>query len=110
MPLKYFLLFSNILLIKCFILSNPINLWQNFIKFNIPRPYLGYWSKIRYSKPARKLKLPTHCEGKDEIFINNHANHLETGQAIVIPAHASYHVTPNGRFKMISTVIKSGYE
>jgi len=49
-------------------------------------------------------------DGKAEIFISNKAHQVVTGQAIVIPAHASYHVTPNGRFKMISTVIKSGYE
>ena len=33
-----------------------------------------------------------------------------TGQGILIPAHASSHVKPNGRFKLLLTVIKSGYE
>ncbi len=49
-------------------------------------------------------------DGKAEIVINGKSNHLETGQSIVIPAHAPNFVTPNGRFKMILTVIKSGYE
>jgi hypothetical protein len=31
-------------------------------------------------------------------------------KGIIIPAHASNFIKPNGRFKMISTVIKSGYE
>jgi len=49
-------------------------------------------------------------EGKAEIVISGVSNLLETGQSIVIPAHASHFVMPNGRFKMILTVIKSGYE
>ncbi|HEX4957439.1 MAG TPA: cupin domain-containing protein [Lacibacter sp.] len=49
-------------------------------------------------------------EGKAELFINNISHHLLTGQSIVIPAHASSYIKPNGRFKLIQTVIKSGYE
>jgi quercetin dioxygenase-like cupin family protein len=49
-------------------------------------------------------------EGKAEIVINGTSNFLLTGQSIVIPAHTSNFVKPNGRFKMIQTVIKSGYE
>ena len=49
-------------------------------------------------------------EGKAEIFIEGRSNILLTGQGIVIPAHRSSSIKPNGRFKMISTVIKSGYE
>lgn len=49
-------------------------------------------------------------EGKAEIVINGISNFLETGQSIVIPAHAPNYVKPNGRFKMILTVIKSGYD
>jgi len=49
-------------------------------------------------------------EGKAEIVINGESNFLQTGQSIVIPAHESNYVKPNGRFKMILTVIKSGYE
>jgi quercetin dioxygenase-like cupin family protein len=49
-------------------------------------------------------------EGKAEIFIDGKSNMLLTGQGIVVPAHRSSSIKPNGRFKMISTVIKSGYE
>jgi quercetin dioxygenase-like cupin family protein len=49
-------------------------------------------------------------DGKAEMVINGIPHFLETGQSIVIPAHAPNLVKPNGRFKMILTVIKSGYE
>ena len=49
-------------------------------------------------------------DGKAEIVINGKSNILNTGESIVIPAHASNYVKPNGRFKMVLTVIKSGYE
>ena len=49
-------------------------------------------------------------EGNANIIINKVSNLLHTGQGIIIPALASNQIMPNGRFKMISTVIKSGYE
>jgi quercetin dioxygenase-like cupin family protein len=49
-------------------------------------------------------------EGIAEIVIDEKPNMLQTGQAIIIPAHSSNIVKANERFKMISTVIKSGYE
>ena len=49
-------------------------------------------------------------EGKAEIVIDKVSNHLESGQGIIIPAHKSNFIKPNGRFKMILTIIKSGYE
>ncbi len=49
-------------------------------------------------------------EGKAEIVIDEISHLIKTGQSIVIPAHASSYIKPNGRFKMIQTVIKSGYE
>ena len=49
-------------------------------------------------------------EGKAEIVINQVSNLLESGQGIIIPAHASNFIKANGRFKMIQTIIKSGYE
>ena len=47
---------------------------------------------------------------KAEIVIGGISNFLDTGESIVIPAHSPNFVKPNGRFKMILTVIKSGYE
>jgi quercetin dioxygenase-like cupin family protein len=49
-------------------------------------------------------------EGKAEIVINKVSNLLQSGQGIIIPAHASNFIKANGRFKMILTIIKSGYE
>ncbi len=49
-------------------------------------------------------------EGKAEIVINNVCHLLQTGMGIVIPAHASNYIKQDGRFKMILTIIKSGYE
>lgn len=49
-------------------------------------------------------------DGKAEILIDDISNQLETGQSIIIPAHSSNTIKANERFKMISTVIKSGYE
>ena len=49
-------------------------------------------------------------DGHAEIVIAGKSNVLGVGQSIVIPAHSSSLIKPNGRFKMIQTVIKSGYE
>lgn len=49
-------------------------------------------------------------EGQAEIVVNGKSILLLTGQSIVIPAHAASLIKPNGRFKMIVTLIKSGYE
>lgn len=49
-------------------------------------------------------------DGKAEIIIDGTSHLLETGQSIIIPAHSPNTVKANERFKMISTVIKSGYE
>ncbi len=49
-------------------------------------------------------------EGKAEIVIKGTSYLLETGESIVVPAHETNFIKPNGRFKMISTIIKSGYE
>jgi len=49
-------------------------------------------------------------EGQAEIVIDKTSHLLYTGQAIIIPAHSPSCIKANGRFKMISTVIKSGYE
>jgi quercetin dioxygenase-like cupin family protein len=49
-------------------------------------------------------------DGQAELVINGISNLLKTGESIVIPAHAPNLIKPNGRFKMILTIIKSGYE
>ena len=49
-------------------------------------------------------------EGKAEIVIEKLSHLLQSGEGIIIPAHAPNFIKPNGRFKMISTIIKSGYD
>jgi quercetin dioxygenase-like cupin family protein len=49
-------------------------------------------------------------DGKAEIVIDGVSNQLSTGQGIIIPAHRSNIIIAHERFKMILTVIKSGYE
>lgn len=49
-------------------------------------------------------------EGVAEVIIEERSNVLKTGEGIIIPAHTSNDVKANERFKMISTIIKSGYE
>ena len=49
-------------------------------------------------------------EGRAEILIDDNSQTLETGQSIIIPAHSRNTIKANERFKMISTIIKSGYE
>lgn len=49
-------------------------------------------------------------DGNAEIVIDEISNILRTGEAIIIPAHTPHSVKANGRFKMISTIIKSGYD
>lgn len=49
-------------------------------------------------------------EGKSEIIIDDQSNLLESGESIIISAHTSNIIKANVRFKMISTIIKSGYE
>lgn len=49
-------------------------------------------------------------DGTAEIVIEGKSILLGTGQSIIIPAHAKNSIVANVRFKMISTIIKSGYE
>jgi hypothetical protein len=49
-------------------------------------------------------------DGSAEIIIDGISNFLDKGNSIIIPAHTSSSVKPNQHFKMISTIIKSGYE
>lgn len=49
-------------------------------------------------------------DGKVEMVISTVCHLLNTGDSIIIPAHAPNYIKPDGRFKMILTVLKSGYE
>jgi quercetin dioxygenase-like cupin family protein len=49
-------------------------------------------------------------DGAAELVINDKKYKLKLGEGIIIPAHAKHNFNANEQFKMISTVIKSGYE
>ena len=49
-------------------------------------------------------------DGAAELTIDDKEYKLKLGEGIIIPAHTKHHFSANVQFKMISTVIKSGYE
>ena len=49
-------------------------------------------------------------DGSAIIVIDGTGFTLHTGDGILIPAHRPSNIKPNGRFKLILTVIKSGHE
>jgi quercetin dioxygenase-like cupin family protein len=49
-------------------------------------------------------------DGTAEVTIDTSHFKLRLGEGIVIPAHSPHHFNAAEQFKMISTVIKSGYE
>lgn len=65
------------------------------------------------SLPKKTIAFDTFIQiidGTAEIIIDGIHNNLHKGESIIVPAHASNLVRANERFKMISTIIKSGYE
>src|SRR5688572_20864877 len=49
-------------------------------------------------------------DGIAEVVISQKKYKLKQGEGIIIPAHSAHCVNANEQFKMISTIIKSGYE
>ena len=49
-------------------------------------------------------------DGVAEVIIDEKSTQLEAGQVIIIPAHSTNKMKANERFKILSTIIKSGYE
>jgi quercetin dioxygenase-like cupin family protein len=49
-------------------------------------------------------------DGVAEVIIKGEKFKLALGEGIIIPAHSSHRINATEQFKMISTVIKSGYE
>ena len=59
--------------------------------------------------------LPFDCfvqiiDGSAQLVIKGEKFQLVLGEGIIIPAHASHSFNATEQFKMISTIIKSGYE
>ncbi len=49
-------------------------------------------------------------DGKAEVVIDAVSHWLGVGESIIIPAHSPNTIKATERFKMISTIIKSGYD
>lgn len=49
-------------------------------------------------------------DGEAVVVIDSKAHRLTVGESIIIPAHTRSIIEAKVRFKMISTVIKSGYD
>jgi quercetin dioxygenase-like cupin family protein len=49
-------------------------------------------------------------DGSADVIINGGKFKLALGEGIIIPAHSSHSIEATEQFKMISTIIKSGYE
>ena len=49
-------------------------------------------------------------DGSARVEINNKTSNLSLGEGIIIPAHAAHRLSADVKFKMISTVFKSGYK
>lgn len=63
--------------------------------------------------PERNSPFDTFIQvidGKAQVLIDDESHLLDTGQSIIIPAHTYNVIKANVRFKMLSTIIKSGYE
>ena len=67
----------------------------------------GQKSEIKTSPFENHLQV---IHGTLELHINAEQYALTEGQGFVIPAHFSHQFVAKEQFKMISTVIKSGYE
>lgn len=65
---------------------------------------------------SRSLKLSPFdnliqiIDGEAVIIIDDKSNTIGTGKSIIIPAHSKNRIQADKRFKMLSTVVKSGYE
>ena len=49
-------------------------------------------------------------DGSAQLKINDKSYKLKLGEGIIIPAHTKHKFNANEQFKMLSTIIKSGYE
>lgn len=49
-------------------------------------------------------------DGAAEVTINDETISLKLGEGILIPAHSKHSFNATQKFKMINTIIKSGYE
>ncbi|MGS2739900.1 cupin domain-containing protein [Sinomicrobium sp. M5D2P17] len=49
-------------------------------------------------------------EGEAEVVINEQSTYLQNGDCMIIPGHTPNTIEANQRFKMLSFILKSGYD
>jgi quercetin dioxygenase-like cupin family protein len=49
-------------------------------------------------------------DGALTVVINKEAIDLKAGEGMIMPAHYSHAIKPGGKFKIIMTILKGGYE
>ncbi|KJD34990.1 hypothetical protein PW52_12910 [Tamlana sedimentorum] len=49
-------------------------------------------------------------EGKAEIVVEDISTYLQENDSMIIPGHILYTIEANERFKMLSIILKSGYD
>ena len=72
-------------------------------------------SSLDAGEELTEKTVPFDCfiqviDGTADVTISNRKYKLHLGEGIIIPAHATHCFNASEQFKMISTVIKSGYE
>jgi quercetin dioxygenase-like cupin family protein len=65
--------------------------------------------EILKSKVLAFDKLIQIIDGAAEVIVDDKITQLKVGQILLIPAHSPNTIKAIQRFKMISTIIKSGY-
>ena len=72
-------------------------------------------SSVDAGEGLMEKTLPFDCfiqiiDGAAELTIDKKLYKLRLGEGIIIPAHSFHRFHANEQFKMITTIIKSGYE
>jgi len=72
-------------------------------------------SAVAAGEITHESTLPFDCfiqiiDGGAILTIDGKVHQMEVGQGLIIPAHTSHHMRAVEQFKMITTLIKSGYE
>jgi quercetin dioxygenase-like cupin family protein len=101
-----------------FVVSDIVNYVPNAVtSHNILRKATGTVSVVSVDAGKELIERTSPfdtfimvIEGRAEVKIEAKSFPLDAGEAIIIPAHSRNSIVGTERFKIVSTVIKSGYE
>jgi quercetin dioxygenase-like cupin family protein len=103
---------------KAFIIMDSVAYVQNSINSKtIISKLTGTINAVAFDSGEALEEIPSPfdafiqvIDGSAEILINDHSYPVESGNSIILPAHARTLVKANAHFKMISIVLKSEYD